>query len=181
LPLRKNRVRGFGHAPWFASSCGGHGRFLRRVHAINARRAKPASKSLKGPHGTGHTLAISDVALSAYFNLQDRLAKSSSSTTVTSRNSRRQASSGRSPDINGEQDRVVQLFRFPVESLLLKLLRPLACRFVELLIFLGKLVRGGVRGLGLVGCWEDREGGVLRVSSLYAHMRLQCENCVRDV
>ena len=41
----------------------------------------------------------------------------------------------------------------------LRLLRPLSCRFVELLIFFGKLVRGGVRGLGFVGCWEDREGG----------------------
>jgi hypothetical protein len=53
----------------------GHGRFLGRVHAINARRAKPAAKSLKGPHGTGHTLARSDAALAAYFNLQDRLAQ----------------------------------------------------------------------------------------------------------
>src|SRR5215469_918486 len=75
LPLRKNQVRGFGQAPWFRSSCGGHGRFLGRVHAINARRAKPAAKSLKGPHGTWHTLAIFDAALSAYFNLQDRLAQ----------------------------------------------------------------------------------------------------------
>ena len=39
------------------------------------RRAKPASKSLKGPHGAGHTLAIPDAALSAYFNFQDRLAQ----------------------------------------------------------------------------------------------------------
>jgi hypothetical protein len=35
----------------------------------------------------------------------------------------------------------------------LRLLRPLSCRFVELLIFFGKLVRGEVCGLGLVGCW----------------------------
>jgi hypothetical protein len=41
---------------------------------MNARRAKPAAKSLKGPHGTGHTLAISDATVAAYFNLQDRLA-----------------------------------------------------------------------------------------------------------
>ena len=75
LPLRKDQVGGFGHAPWSRSSCGGHGRFLGRVHAINARRAKPAAKSLKGPHGTRHTLAISDAALAAYFNLQDRLAQ----------------------------------------------------------------------------------------------------------
>src|SRR6516162_26402 len=75
LPLRKNQVSGFRQAPWFASSCGGHGRFPGRVHAINARRAKPAAKSLKGLHGTGHTLAISDAALAAYCNLQDRLAQ----------------------------------------------------------------------------------------------------------
>ena len=66
----------------------------------------------------------------------------------------------------------MELFRFPVESLPLRLLRPLSCRFVELLIFFGKLVRGGVRGLGLVGCWEDREGGVLRVSSLYVYVSI---------
>ena len=47
--------------------------FVKRVRAINARRAKPASKSLKRPHCTGHTLAVSDAALSADFNLQDRL------------------------------------------------------------------------------------------------------------
>jgi hypothetical protein len=48
LPLRENKVRRCGHAPFFAESCGGHGRFYGRVHAINARLAKPASKSLKG-------------------------------------------------------------------------------------------------------------------------------------
>jgi len=58
LPLRKNEVSGFGHAPLFASSCGGHERFTGRVHAINARRAKPAAKSLKGPHCTRHTLVF---------------------------------------------------------------------------------------------------------------------------
>ena len=70
----------------------------------------------------------------------------------------------------------MELFRFPVESLPLRLLRGLSCRFVELLIVFGKLLRGGVRGLGLVGCWEDREGGVLRVSSficLCEYMGLQ--------
>jgi len=71
----KNQVSGFRQAPWFASSCGGHGRFPGRVHAINARRAKPAAKSLKGLHGTGHTLAISHAALAAYFNLKDGLAE----------------------------------------------------------------------------------------------------------
>ena len=52
----------------------------------------------------------------------------------------------------------MELFRFPVESLPLRLLRPLSWRFVELLIFFGKLVRGGVRGLGLVGVL-GRSGG----------------------
>ena len=75
LPLGKNQVRGFGHAPWFRSSCGGHGRFLGRVHAISARPAKLASKSLKGPYRTRHTLAMSDRALAAYFNLKHRLAE----------------------------------------------------------------------------------------------------------
>ena len=34
-----------------------------------------AGGEAKGPHGTGHTLAISDATLAAYFNLQDRLAQ----------------------------------------------------------------------------------------------------------
>lgn len=46
-----------------------------RAHAINARRAKPASKSLQGPHCPGHAIAISDATFVAYFNLQDRLAE----------------------------------------------------------------------------------------------------------
>ena len=45
-----------------------------RVHA-SARRAEPASKSLKGSHCTGHAFAISDAALAAHFNLQDCLAE----------------------------------------------------------------------------------------------------------
>jgi hypothetical protein len=44
---------------------------------------------------------------------------------------------------------------------------PLSCRFVQLLNILRKLVRGGVRGLSLVGCWEDREGGLLRYLLFY--------------
>jgi hypothetical protein len=39
------------------------------------RRAKPAAKSLKGPHCTGHTFAISDPTFGAHFNLEDRLAE----------------------------------------------------------------------------------------------------------
>jgi len=73
LPLGENKVRRSWHAPLFPKFSGGHGLFVGRVHAINARRAKPASKSLKRPHCAGHTLALSDAALSADFNLQDRL------------------------------------------------------------------------------------------------------------
>ena len=70
----------------------------------------------------------------------------------------------------------MELFRFPVESFPRRHLRLLSCRFVELLTFFGKLACGGVRGLDLVGCWEDREGEVLRVSffiCLCEYMRLQ--------
>lgn len=75
LPLRKDEVSGFRHAPLFAKGSGSHTRFWGRVHAINARRGEPASKSLKGPHCTGHTLAICDAALSPNINLQDRLSQ----------------------------------------------------------------------------------------------------------
>jgi hypothetical protein len=64
LPPRKNKVRRSGNAPLIPKFSRGYGRFCGRVHAINARRAKPASKSLKRPHSTGHTLAVSDAALS---------------------------------------------------------------------------------------------------------------------
>jgi hypothetical protein len=97
LPLGKNEIGGSGRAPLFPKDIGVHGSFCGRVRAINARRAKPASKSLKRPHSTGHTLAVSDAALSADFNLRMVLPKSSSSTIVTSLNSRRHASSGRNP------------------------------------------------------------------------------------
>jgi hypothetical protein len=48
---------------------------LGRVHAKNARRAKLASKSSKGLTGPGILFQISDAALSAYFNFQDRIAQ----------------------------------------------------------------------------------------------------------
>lgn len=73
LPLGKNEIGGFGRAPLFRKDIGIHRRFCGRVHAINARRAKPALKSLKRPHCTGHILTISNAALSTDFNLQDRL------------------------------------------------------------------------------------------------------------
>jgi len=104
------------------------------------------------------------------------LPKSSSSTTVTSRNSRRHASSGRSPVLTANMTEswscsASQLNPFPFDSC-----GPLSCRFVELLISFWKLVRGGVRGLGLLGCWEDREGapeGIFFFKCLCEYMRLQ--------
>jgi len=71
LSFRKEKVRRFGRAPLLARDSRGLGRSSGRVHAINARRAEPALKSLKGQHRTGHTFAISDTALSADFNLQN--------------------------------------------------------------------------------------------------------------
>lgn len=43
LPLGKNEIGGFGPAPLFPKDIGVHGSLCGRVHAINARRAKPAS------------------------------------------------------------------------------------------------------------------------------------------
>ena len=73
LPLGKDEVGGFRHAPLFVKGSGGHGGSCERVHAIYARRAEPASKSFKRPHSTRHTLAISDAAFSADVNLQDNM------------------------------------------------------------------------------------------------------------
>ena len=73
LPFRKNQVGRSRRAPLFLKDSRGIGRFFGRVHAVNTRRAEPASKSLKGPHCTGPSLAISDAALSAHFNFQNRL------------------------------------------------------------------------------------------------------------
>ena len=97
LPLRKNDVGRSGRAPLFLKSTGGHGRSCGRVHAINARRAEPASKSLKGPHCTGILLQYPTPRFPRTSMSRIVLPKSSSSTIVTSRNSRRHASSGRSP------------------------------------------------------------------------------------
>src|SRR6516225_2722341 len=102
LPLRKNEVSGFGHAPLFASSCGGHERFTGRVHAINARRAKPLRSRSKGRTAPGILLyspSIPDCGPTKHGAF----------------------SSGMSRWLT-TKDKVVQLFRFPVESLLLRLL-----------------------------------------------------------
>ena len=51
LPLGKDEVVGFRHAPLFVKGSGGHGGSCGRVHAICARRAEPASKSFKSSKG----------------------------------------------------------------------------------------------------------------------------------
>jgi hypothetical protein len=98
--------------------------------------AKPASKSLNGPHCTGHTLAISDAALSADFNLQDRLTQILVINDRDIPELKAPGLVGPQSGINCEEHIVVKLFRFPVESLLLRLMRALSCRFVELFVFL---------------------------------------------
>src|ERR1700687_3264438 len=73
LPLGKNQIGRFGRAPLSGRNSGGLGRSHGRVRAINARRAEPASKSLKGQHRTRHTFAISNATLSPNLDLQDCL------------------------------------------------------------------------------------------------------------
>src|SRR5208282_2302167 len=73
LPLGKNQVRRFGRAPLSARNSRCLGRSSGRVRAINARRAEPASKSLKRQHRTRHTFTVSDPTFSSNFDLQDRL------------------------------------------------------------------------------------------------------------
>src|SRR5579859_1762913 len=73
LPLWKNQIRRFGRAPLSARNSRCLGRSSGRVHAVNARRAEPASKTLEGQHRTRHTFAISNPTLSPDFDLQDCL------------------------------------------------------------------------------------------------------------
>ena len=114
----------------------GHGVFCGRVHAINTRRAKPASKSLKRPHGTRHTLAISHAALSPDFNLPDRLAQILIVDNRDIPELQPPCLVGPQSGIDREEHKVVQLFRFPVESPVLGFMRALPCCFVEFLVFL---------------------------------------------
>ena len=137
LPLGKNEIGGFGRSPLFPWDSRGLGRSCGRVHAINARRAKPASKSLKRPHCTGHAFAVSDAALSAYFNLQDRLVQI---LVVNDRDIPKLKAPGLvgpQSGIDCQEHIVVKLFRFPFEAPLLRLLRSLSRRFVEFLVFFG--------------------------------------------
>ena len=160
LPLRKNKVSRSRRAPLFAKDSRGHGRFCGRVHAINARRAEPASKSLKGPHCTGHTLAISDAALSAHFNLQDRLAQILVVNDRDIPELKAPCLVGPQSGIDCKEHIVVKLFRFPFEALFFRLLRALSCRFVESsCIPLARTTPGG-RFWGMTGTAQrNREAG----------------------
>lgn len=68
LPLGKNQIGWLRRSPIFSRRSRVLCVLFRRVHAISACRAEPASKSLKGRNRTGHTLAISDTALSSCGN-----------------------------------------------------------------------------------------------------------------
>jgi len=107
----------------------------------------------------GHTLAMSHATLAAYFNLQDRLAHIFVVSNRDIPEPRRHASSGRSPVLTANRTKSWSCSASRSNPFRFGSCGPLPCRFVELLIFFGRLVRGGVRGLGFVGCWEDREGG----------------------
>ena len=74
LLLGKNGFGRSGRARLLPSHTRGAGRFAGRVRAIDTCRAEPASKSLKGRHCAEHTVAISDAAFYASFNLEDRIA-----------------------------------------------------------------------------------------------------------
>ncbi len=147
LPLRENDVGRSGRAPLFLKSTGGHGRSCGRVHGINARRAEPASKSLKGGAGFEvaqraslhrHTFAISDAALSAHFNVEDRLAQILVVNDRDIPELKAPCLVGPQSGIDGKEHIVVKLFRFPLEALFLWLLRAFSRRLVEFLVFLGR-------------------------------------------
>jgi hypothetical protein len=73
LPFGKIKSVGSGDAPLSVRNSRCLGGSCGRAGAINARRAEPASKSLKRQHRTGHTFAISNTTLSPNLNLQDCL------------------------------------------------------------------------------------------------------------
>jgi hypothetical protein len=123
-----------------------------RVHAINARWAEPASKSLKWPHCTGHTFAVSDAALSAHFNLQDRLGQIPVVNDRDIPELNPPCLVGPQSGIDCKEHIVVKLFGFPLGAFFLWLLREFSCCLVEFLVFIGR----EPRSMGDLG--DDRYG-----------------------
>ena len=160
LPFRKNEVRRSGRAPLFARDSGGLGRFCGRVHAINARRAEPALKSLKGQHRTRHTFAISDAALSADFNLQDRFIRIPIMNDGDIPKLKAPGLVGPQSSIDCEEHIVMKLLCFPFEASFLRLLRALPRRRVEFLVFFWREPRTMRDFLGMTGTApRNRAGG----------------------
>ena len=124
------------------------GHSMGRVHAINARRAEPASKSLK--RTTPHRAYSCNIRRRAFRALQSPESSCPShrrQRSLTSRNSSRQASSGPKSGIDGKEHIVMELLRFPFEAPFLRLQRAFSRRFVELLVFFWRKP-GPVRDLG---------------------------------
>jgi hypothetical protein len=83
-------------------------------------------------HRAGHAFAIADAALAAHFNLQDRLAEilAVNDRDITEFKAPRLV--GPQAGIDREQHIVVKLLRFPLEALLLRLVRALLCAILLL-------------------------------------------------
>jgi hypothetical protein len=111
------------------------GHFGGGTHALNAPRTEPASKSLKWTHCTGHTLAISESAFSAHFNLKDRLAQTLVVNDLDIAELKAPCLIRPQPGIAREEDIIMQLLRLPFEAPSLRLKGAFSSRFTEFLVF----------------------------------------------
>lgn len=121
LPFWKNEVGRFGPAPFLPPDIRIFGHFAGGTHAVNAPRTEPASKSLKWTHCIGHTLAISESAFSAHFNLENRLARRLVVNDLDITELKAPCLIRPQPGIAREEDIVMQLLRLPFEALFLRL------------------------------------------------------------
>jgi hypothetical protein len=135
----KMRSVGCGRAPFFGA--GQHGVPRTFLWAPARHKRAPGGAGLRSPlegtHSTAHALAIADPALSAHFDLQDRLTAGLVVNDGDVPELKSPRFVGPQAGIGREQHIIVKLFRFPFEARLLRLMRALSCRFVELFVFLG--------------------------------------------
>ena len=162
LPLREQKVRRFGQARLFV------GRSPARL--VDPQRPGAALQPLERPDGAGHAFAIADAALAPHLDFKDCF---SGGVVIDDGHIAELQPPGLvrpEAGIHGEQHVVVELLAFPFEAVLFRLVRALARRLVELLVFFGRKPRP-VRNLG-GGSVRLRQVGE-PVQPAVAHSRLE--------
>jgi hypothetical protein len=117
---------------------------------------------LKWTHCIGQTLAISESAFSAHFNLENRLARRLVVNDLDITELKAPCLIRPQPGIAREKDIVMQLLRLPFEALFLRLQCAFSSRFTEFLVFFW-------RKPGPAGAFDDRRYGSEKSGSRSSH------------